>query len=87
MANTSAQGLRQGLARAVTSTTLSYNGDFLALFTAHSIGLDGGFNGRLLNYINGQLTTSFTGLPQAMAAMAAANPPATNFSSMITFTA
>lgn len=87
MANTSAQGLRQGIARTATGTTLSYNGDFLALFTQAGITLEGGFNGRLLRYINLKLSTSFTNLPQAMAAMAVANPPATNFSSMINFTA
>lgn len=87
MANTSVQGLRQTVARTATSTAVDYNSDFLALFTLRGIGLTGGFNGRLLNYINFKLSTSYTNLPEAMQAFQVANQVgATNFSAMSVFT-
>lgn len=86
MANTSAQGLRQGIIRASTGTTLTTDGDWMSRFTALGLSLDGGFNGRLLLYINNRLGQSYTSLPQAMAAFAVANN-ATNFGAIITFTA
>jgi hypothetical protein len=60
MANTSAQGLRQQTVRASTGTTLSYEGDWLTLFNAPASIANGGFNGRLLAWINAQLSTSHT---------------------------
>lgn len=77
------QSLRQASVRAVTSTTLTYEGDFHALFDAHSIA-EGTFNGRLLDWINYKLTETFDNLPEAMQALAEENS-ATNFSSMGTF--
>lgn len=77
------QSLRQASVRAVTGTTYSYEGDFHALFTAHSIA-DGSFNERLLGWINYKLTETFDNLPEAMQALADENT-ATNFSSMGTF--
>jgi hypothetical protein len=87
MANTTTQGLRQTVARTATGTTVDYNGDFLALFTLRGIGLTGGFNGRLLNYINTKLVSAYTNLPEAMQAFKVANQAgATNFSAMSIFT-
>ena len=87
MANTSAQGLRQEIVRAVTGEAFTYNGDFLQLFDDLAVSADGGFNGRLLAYINLLLAPDpeFTSVPEAMAALAAAND-ATNFSAMNDFT-
>lgn len=79
----SQQSLRQASVRAVTSTTNTYEGDFHALFDAHSIP-DGTLNERLLGWINYKLTESFTNLPEAMQALAEENS-ADNFSSMGTF--
>jgi hypothetical protein len=81
----SQQGLRQASVRAVTGTTFDYNGDWHALFTLAGIP-DGDFNGRLLAWINLKLGASYSDLPAAMAALAAATG-ATNFSSMGTFDA
>lgn len=78
------QSLRQASIRAVTSTALTYEGDWHALFTLRSAaGVT--FNERLLNYINGQLVASHTNLPQAMQAFAE-NQGANNWDSMGTFT-
>lgn len=86
MANTSAQGLRQGIIRTSTGTVLTTDGDWMSRFTALSLSLTGGFNGRLLLYINNKLGQSYTSLPQAQAAFAAANN-ATNFGAILSFTA
>lgn len=81
----SQQGLRQASVRAVTGTTLTYEGDFHALFTAAGIPV-GDFNGRFLQWINAKLSASYTSLPEAMQALAA-SAGAYNFASMGTFDA
>lgn len=81
-----AQGDRQAILRASTAKAFDYNGDWLARFDAAGVNANGGYNGRLLAYINLKLGTAYDNLPGAMAAMAAANG-ATNFSSMTSFTA
>ena len=70
--------------RAVTSTTGTYNEDWLALFNERSIG-GGSYNERLLAYINGELSTSHTDINLALQAFAVDQDDA-NFSSMGTFT-
>ena len=75
---------RQISIRTVTSTTALHNEDWLALFTARSIPA-GTFNERLLAYINGELTTSYTDVNLAMQAFAT-DQSDYNFSSMGTFT-
>lgn len=82
-----AQGLRQASVRAVTETNQTYEGDFHALFTLHSIPA-GDFNGRLLAWINAKLApaTLFANVNDAMQALATANG-ADNFSAMGTFDA
>ena len=70
--------------RGVTSTTGTYNEDWLALFTARSIPA-GTFNERLLAYINGELSTSYTDVYLALQAFAV-DQDDDNFSSMGTFT-
>ena len=75
---------RQISIRTVTSTTALHNEDWLALFTARSIPA-GTFNERLINYINGELTTSYTDVNLALQAFATAQSDY-NFSSMGTFT-
>ena len=70
--------------RGVTSTTGTYNEDWLALFTARSIPA-GTFNERLLAYINGELSTSYTDINLALQAFAV-DQDDDNFSSMGTFT-
>jgi len=75
---------RQIAIRAVTSTTGMVNEDWLALFTARSIGA-GTFNERMLAYINGELSTSYTDINLALQAFAVDQDDA-NFSSMGTFT-
>lgn len=79
------QSLRQASVRAVTGTTYSYEGDFHALFDAHSID-DGTFNERLLGWINYKLTETFDNLPEALQALAEENS-ADSFYSMGTFDA
>jgi hypothetical protein len=80
------QGLRQASVRAVTGTTLDYNGDFFALFILKGI-TSGDFNGRMLAWLNGRAgATVYDNLPGAMASFAAANG-ATNFSAVGTFDA
>ena len=66
------QSDRQATVRASTGTALSYEGDWHALFTAASIPA-GDFNGRLLQWINAQLGSSYTELNGAMQAFAIAN--------------
>lgn len=60
----------QAAIRATTGTTYDYNGDWSALFDAAGIAT-GNWNGRLLNWINGQLSSSYTALPEAQQAYAA----------------
>lgn len=78
------QSAQQASVRGVTSTTDTDNADWLALFTARSAS-GATFNERLLSYINGKLTTSYTSLPTAMQAFAV-NQGAANWNSMGTFT-
>ena len=81
----SQQSLRQASVRAVTSTTLTYEGDYHALFD--SLGIAAGqFNERLLAYINTYLGTSYTELNGAMAALAA-DQGASVFQAIGTYTA
>jgi hypothetical protein len=77
----SAQGDRQAAVRALTGTTLDYNGDWSALFDQAAIQQLGGWNGRLLAWINSQLSTFYTNINDAMAAYAASQG-ATNWSGM-----
>lgn len=79
------QSLRQASIRAVTGTTHTYEGDWHALFDSLSIAA-GDFNGRLLQYINRRLSSSYTEINGAMAAMAAAES-VNSFQSIGTFTA
>ena len=79
------QGLRQASVRAVTSTTLNYEGDFHALFDLHSIP-EGDFNGRFLAWIDAKLSTTHSDLPAALQALAEDNS-AYNFDSLGTFDA
>ena len=72
MANTSNQGLRQATVEGLTGTALSYEGDWHALFDQAGINAAGGFNGRLLAWINLQLSTSYTEINGAMYAFAQA---------------
>ena len=80
----SQQSLRQASCREATETTGTYNEDWLALFTARSIPA-GSFNERLLAYINGELSTSYTDINLALQAFAV-DQDDDNFSSMGTFT-
>jgi|TARA_B110000211_G_scaffold232558_1_gene296578 hypothetical protein len=75
---------RQIAIRAVTSTTALHNEDWIALFNTRSI-TAGTFNERLLKYINGELTTSYTDVNLAIQAFAT-DQSDYNFSSMGTFT-
>ena len=75
---------RQASVRGVTSTTGTYDEDWVALFTERSAPA-GTYNERLLAYINTKLSTSYTNLNDATQALAA-NQSADNFSSMGTFT-
>jgi hypothetical protein len=79
-------GLKQASVRAVTGTALDYNGDWSALFTSAGIPASLGWNERMLLWINAQLSTSYTSLPQAQQAFAV-NAGAYDWSSMGTFTA
>ena len=78
------QEARQTSVRGVTSTTGTYDEDWVALFTARSAPA-GTYNERLLAYINTKLSTSYTNMNDALQALAA-NQSADNFSSMGTFT-
>ena len=77
----SAQSDRQAAVRAYTGTALTYEGDWLALFDQLGISPDGGFNGRLLAWINYALGANYTEINGAMAAYAV-TAGATNWSSM-----
>jgi hypothetical protein len=59
----------QAAIRAITSTTHTVEGDWLALFALAGI-TTGTFNERLLAWINGQLAASHTNLPAAQQAYA-----------------
>jgi hypothetical protein len=63
------QEKRQQSVRASTGTAYSYNDDWMALFTAAGI-TSGTYNERLLVWINAQLSTAYTTLPDAMRAYA-----------------
>lgn len=67
----SQQGDRQATVRAITGTAYTYEGDWHALFTLDGIAA-GDFDGRLLAWINGQLSTAYTELNGAMYAFAIA---------------
>ena len=77
-------GQRQASVRAATGTALTYNGDWHALFDQSSIPA-GPFDSRLLAWINGQLSASFTEINGAMDAFAISRG-APNWSSLGTFT-
>lgn len=77
------QGDRQQSVRGVTGTALDYNSDWSALFDYFSVPT-GDWNGRLLYWINQQLSSSYADLPGAQAAFAASKG-VTNWSSMGTF--
>jgi hypothetical protein len=66
------QSDRQASVRTITSTELSYEGDFHALFDAAAIP-SGTFNERLLAWINQKLVASYTNIDSAKAALAVAN--------------
>lgn len=76
--------LKQASVRGATGTTLDYNGDWSALFTADGIAA-GDWNGRLLSWINLKLTASHTNVNEAMHAYAVSKG-ANNWSSLGTFT-
>jgi len=76
------QGGVQAAVREQTGTALDFNGDWHALFDADGIAT-GPFNGRMLLWINGQLSTSYASLPQAMQAFAV-DQGFNNWSSMST---
>jgi hypothetical protein len=63
------QELRQQSVRASTGTAYTHNEDWMALFTAAGI-TSGTYNERLLVWINAQLSTAYTTLPDAMRAYA-----------------
>lgn len=65
------QSDRQESVRLVTSTTSTYEGDFIQLFADAGV-TETTFNGGLLAWINQKLVASYTNLPGAMAALAAA---------------
>ena len=77
-------GLRQATVRAATGTALSYEGDWHALFDSAGIA-PGPFNGRLLAWLNAQLSAAYASLPGALDAFAISQG-APNWSSLGTFT-
>jgi hypothetical protein len=79
--NPNNQGARQDSVRAVTGTTLNYDGDWARLFTAAGVSASKDQNGRLLSWINVKLGTSYTSLPTAQQAFAV-NQGFNNWSSM-----
>lgn len=79
------QSDRQASARVATGTSWTYEGDWHALFD-RSIIASGGFNGRMLAWINGMLATTYDNLPSAQAAFAA-NAGAPDWNGLGTFTA
>jgi hypothetical protein len=76
-------GLRQATVRAATGTALDYNGDWHALFDQAGIA-PGPFNGRMLAWVNVQLSAAYTSLPGALDAFAISQG-APNWSSLGTF--
>jgi hypothetical protein len=78
------QEKRQQSVRASTGTAYSYNDDWMALFTAAGI-TSGTYNERLLVWINAQLSTAYTTLPDAMRAYAI-NQGVPSWNEMGTFT-
>ena len=66
----------QQTVRAATSTSGTYEEDWIALFDAGSVPA-GTFNERLLSYINAALTTNYTNISDAMRAFAVANGAST----------
>jgi hypothetical protein len=70
--------------RAVTGTTWTYNGDWHALFDSASIA-SGTFNERMIAWINGRLSSSYTNINDAMQAFAV-NQGFNDWDSMGTFT-
>ena len=79
------QSNRQASVRAVTGTASTYEGDFHALFDLASIPA-GDFNGRFLQWINLNLSSSHTNLPDAVNALAVSNG-ASNWNELGTFDA
>lgn len=80
-------GDRQAVLRTSTGQALDYNGDWLAKFDANLIaGSD--YNGRLLAFINAQLSTSYTEINGAKYAYAIAQTTngAKSFNELGTFT-
>lgn len=78
------QGLRQAVVRGSTSTALTYEGDWHALFDADSI-TAGPYEGRLLAWINAKLSASYTNVNEAKQAYAV-DQGFNNWDSMGTFT-
>ena len=78
------QEKRQQSVRAVTGTTYAYNDDWMALFTAAGI-TTGTYNERLKAWINAQLSTAYTTIPDAMRAYAI-NQSVTSWGELGTFT-
>ena len=76
-------GIQEAI-RASTGTTLDYNGDWSALFDSAGIAT-GDWNGRLLAWINVQLSANYVDLPGAMQAYAA-NAGFTHWSAINTLT-
>lgn len=77
-------GARQATVRAATGKALDYNGDWEALFDITPIGA-GTWTGRLLAWINAQLSASYTEINGAMQAFAVSQGTA-NWSQMGAFT-
>ena len=63
------QELRQASIRAVTSTTGTLNEDWIALFDVRAIPA-GSFNERMIGYLQGQLVSTETNLPELKDAFA-----------------
>lgn len=85
LAPQTSQSAKQASIRAVTSTANTYEGDWHALFDRSSIPV-GTFDERLLRYLNVKLAATYTSLPEAQQAFAAANGAA-NWTSLGTFSA
>lgn len=77
-------GLKQQTVRAATGTAYDYDGDWSALFDKAGIA-PGPFNQRLLAWINGQLSSSYTDINDAEAAFAVSQG-APSWSALGTFT-
>jgi hypothetical protein len=77
-------GLRQATVRASTGAALSYDGDWHALFDQAGIAT-GPFNGRMLAWVNAQLSASYADLTSALDAFAVSQG-APNWSSLGSFT-